>query len=85
MEKRQRKQKRDYDRNVKAFHVVQQAIEDAEEPGPKPEPPTGGKNPHAVALGAKGGKARAQRLTPEQRREIAQKAAQARWGEGKPP
>jgi transposase-like protein len=28
---------------------------------------------------AKGGRARAANLTPEQRREIAQKAAQARW------
>ncbi len=41
------------------------------------------KNPHAVALGRlggkKGGKARAQKLTPEQRREIARKAAKARW------
>ncbi len=29
--------------------------------------------------GLKGGKARASKLTPEQRREIARKAAQARW------
>ena len=42
-----------------------------------------GKNPHAVALGrlggAKGGPARAKALTPERRREIARKAAAARW------
>jgi len=41
------------------------------------------KNPAAVALGklggAKGGPARAKSLTPEQRAEIAQKAAKARW------
>ncbi len=41
------------------------------------------KNPAAVALGklggAKGGKARAAKLTPEQRSEIARKAAKARW------
>ena len=41
------------------------------------------KNPHAVALGRlggqKGGKARAEKLTPEQRSEIARKAVQARW------
>jgi len=41
------------------------------------------KNPHAVALSrlgaSKGGKARAAKLTPEERREIARKAAQARW------
>lgn len=30
--------------------------------------------------GAKGGKARARSLTPEQRAEIAKKAAEARWG-----
>jgi hypothetical protein len=41
------------------------------------------KNPHAVALSrlgaSKGGKARAAKLTAEERREIARKAAQARW------
>jgi hypothetical protein len=48
--------------------------------------PTNGsrpKNPAAVALGklggSKGGTIRAARLTPEQRSEIAQKAARARW------
>jgi len=41
------------------------------------------KNPAAVELGRlggrKGGKARAEKLTPEQRSEIARKAAKARW------
>ena len=41
------------------------------------------KNPAAVELGRlgglKGGKARAEKLTPEQRKEIARKAAKARW------
>ena len=41
------------------------------------------KNPAAVALGRlggkKGGAARAKKLTAEQRREIARKAARARW------
>lgn len=32
------------------------------------------------AIGAKGGRARAAALTPEQRSEIATKAAEARWG-----
>lgn len=41
------------------------------------------KNPHAVALGRKGGKARAHKLSPDQRRRIAQKAARARWGKPK--
>ena len=37
------------------------------------------KNPAAVALGAKGGKARAEKLTAEQRSAIAHLAAEARW------
>ncbi len=45
--------------------------------------PTKKKNPAAVALGKlgglKGGKARAEKLSPERRKEIAKKAAQARW------
>ena len=51
------------------------------DPTPEPTPPA--KNAAAVALGklggAKGGKARAKKLTAEQRREIAKKAAAARW------
>ncbi len=38
-----------------------------------------GKDRAAVELGRRGGQARAAKLTPEQRREIAKKAAQARW------
>ena len=38
-----------------------------------------GKDPAAKALGAKGGKARASKLTAEQRSTIARKAAAARW------
>ncbi len=42
------------------------------------------KNPHAVALGRKGGKkgghARAANLSPEELSAIGRKAAQARWG-----
>lgn len=40
-----------------------------------------GRNAAAVALGRKGGKARASKLTPEQRSEIAKKAAAKRWSE----
>ncbi len=44
-----------------------------------------GKNKAAVELGRKGGKARAEKLTSEQRAKIAKKAAKARWGSrGKP-
>ncbi len=46
------------------------------------------KNPAAVALGKlggkKGGKARAEKLSPERLREIASKAARARWEKEKP-
>jgi hypothetical protein len=45
--------------------------------------PNAGKDPAAVALGRKGGlkggKARAAKLTPEQRSDIARKAALKRW------
>lgn len=51
--------------------------------GEAKEETDGGKNPAAVALGRlggkKGGKARARKLSPERRKEIAQKAAAARW------
>lgn len=42
------------------------------------------RDPHAMALGAKGwskgGRARAARLTPEERSAIALRAARTRWG-----
>jgi len=38
-----------------------------------------GKDPAARALGAKGGKARAEKLTPKQRSEIASVAGRVRW------
>ena len=41
------------------------------------------KDPSAVALGRKGGKNSRVNLTPEQRTELAKKAARARWGEPK--
>lgn len=48
------------------------------------EQPADAKNAAAVALGRLGGlvggKARANKLTPEQRSEIAKKAAAKRWG-----
>ena len=50
--------------------------------GEIPNPPTH-KKPKAANQqkgGLKGGKARADKLTPEQRKEIARKAAKTRWG-----
>ncbi len=50
--------------------------------GPKGQRPPAddGKDPAAKALGAKGGAARAAKMTPERRAEIAKKAAAKRWG-----
>jgi hypothetical protein len=42
--------------------------------------PREGKDPAAVALGRKGGQARAKALTKKRRSEISKRAAQARWG-----
>jgi hypothetical protein len=55
----------------------------AHEAADEQDDPYEGKNPAAVELGRqgglKGGRARAEKLTPEQRSEIARKAARARW------
>jgi hypothetical protein len=40
-----------------------------------------GKDQAAAALGRKGGRARAEKMTPEQRREAARKAASKRWSD----
>jgi hypothetical protein len=67
------------DFNQIAFEVVQKAIGEM----PKEAPPDRQKNPAAVTLGRlgglKGGKARAEKLTPAKRKEIARKAALTRW------
>ncbi len=66
------------DLNSFAWEIVQQATGEM----PKPEKDAG-KNPAAVTLGRlgglKGGKARATKLTPARRAEIAKKAAESRW------
>lgn len=67
------------DPNQLAKIVADMAWGEAE---PEPEKPV--KNAAAVALGklggAKGGKARAAKLSPERRQEIARGAAASRWG-----
>jgi hypothetical protein len=74
------RKKKEHDFAINAYRVVQEAIGQAKEEKPLD---TEGKNPHAVALGRlgglKGGKVRASRMSPEERREIARKAARARW------
>lgn len=76
MPKRSSKKPRDL--NQLAARIVGEATGEIE-----PLDPNEGKDPAAVALGRKGGlkggKARAEALTPEQRSEIARKAAKARW------
>lgn len=57
-----------------AFNVVQQAIGEA----PKPQELTG-KKADSRKGGLTGGKARADKLTPEERSKIAKKAAKTRW------
>jgi hypothetical protein len=42
--------------------------------------PKGDKDPAAVALGRKGGEARAKAMSPKRRAQIAKKAANKRWG-----
>jgi hypothetical protein len=67
-----------------ALRVIEQAIGAELKPTRKiVQFPSHKKNPAAVALGKlggmKGGHARAAELSPERRKEIAQKAAKARW------
>jgi hypothetical protein len=73
--KKPKKLPRDPNQRAKAILDIALGDSDAEI---EPE-----KDPRAVELGRqgglKGGAARAKKLSPERRREIAQKAAQARW------
>lgn len=75
--------RRPRDPNELAYQVFQEAIGEAPPCEPEPE-----KNPAAVALGklggAKGGKARAAKMTPEERTASARKAAEMRWKNRKP-
>ena len=84
MAKSKKKKRRPADLNKLASSIVKASTEGE----PKEEtPPDNNKNPHAVALGKlgglKGGKARAKKLTAEQRTEIARLAAYARWRKSK--
>jgi hypothetical protein len=87
MEKKPRKQKRDYDFAVNAFRVVQEAT--GQTPEPQEPKPISSEDKHAAAValgrlgGLKGGKARNKKLSPEQRSEIAKIAANARWKKNK--
>ena len=60
-----------------AVRVMQIATGEVEEPAADD-----GKDKAAQAMGRKGGKARAKKMTPERRAEIARKAADSRWKRG---
>ena len=70
------------DLNSMAAAIVNQSTD----PEDKGDDPYEGKNPAAVELGRlggkKGGKARAEKMTPTQRSAAARKAAKARWAKG---
>lgn len=72
----ERSRNRKLDLNTLAHRIVGEATGEA-------PPPDRKKDPAAVSLGRrgglKGGKARAAKLSPEQRSEIARKAAAVRW------
>ena len=74
--------KKPTDINLIAAQIVEAATKPTEEEPTKKKQSE--KNPAAVALGRlgglKGGKARAEKLSPKKRKEIAKKAAQKRWG-----
>lgn len=69
--------KRPRDPNQWAKRMVDIATGNIEDREPTPEEQ--GKNPIAVATGREGGKIRAERMSPARRKEIALKAAGARW------
>lgn len=77
-----RRSSSDHDFATVARRVVERAIGEKLDGTPLDDPDAG-KNPAAVALGklggAKGGRARADKLSPTKRKKIAKKAAQARW------
>ena len=63
-----------------AIHIMRIATGEIEET----TPPDDGKDPAAVSLGRKGGAARAAGMTAKRRKEIAKRAANARWKKGRP-
>lgn len=69
--------KRPRDPNQLAKRIIDIATGETSDRDPTPEEE--GKDPAAVALGKKGGKARADAMTPERRAEIAKRAAEKRW------
>jgi hypothetical protein len=69
--------KRPRDPNQLAKSIID--IATGQKPDRDPTPEEQGKDPAAVAMGRKGGAARAAGMTAEKRSEIAKKAASSRW------
>lgn len=69
--------KRPRDPNQLAKSIIGIATGEIEDREPTPEEQ--GKDPAAVAMGKKGGAARAAKMTLERRAEIAKRAAAKRW------
>lgn len=82
MPKRSSTKSTKFDPNLVAKRILDEATGEAPKTPAEPEPDRT-KNPNAVALGRlgglKGGKARAEKLTPAKRKAIAKKAARSRW------
>src|ERR1700730_14861216 len=72
----ERKPKHPRDPNQLAKSIID--IATGQKPDRDPTPEEQGKDPAAVALGKKGGKARSDRLSEQRRKEIAAKAAAGR-------
>jgi hypothetical protein len=83
-----RRSSKDHDFATIARDIVEQTIGEKLN-GTLLEAKDVGRNPAAVALGelggAKGGKARAEALSPAKRKAIAKKAEQSRWTKSKSP
>ena len=90
--KKKKTAKKSHDVNITAFNIVEQVTGQPIKKQPSEniidqelvqKAIAEGKDPLAVLLGQrgglKGGKARKKALTPERRKEIAKKAAEARW------
>ncbi len=84
MQKRSSKNKR----RTRDVNQVAKSVVDLVVGNPINEDPLPEKNPAAVALGRlgglKGGKARAEKLSEERRKEIAKRAAEIRWSSREP-
>ena len=92
MPKRVKQSSRPMDINQAAFRIVRMSTEETDQKPPKKKTPkpkiTKSEISRVMAAlgskgGRKGGKRRLQTMTPEQRRDVALKAAKVRWSKAK--